>query len=106
MINNISFPTVISNILCEFFEVAIHNIIYIKRLYPDSAFLPKSKYGVIVHQCIHPDVKSYIFNALKAVKYHLEKNKLKQLCLVFQSGTHILERFVFDIVRVSFGVDR
>lgn len=39
-------------ILLELIEVSIHNILFIRNLYPSSIFCLKKKYGVPVHVSI------------------------------------------------------
>ncbi|KAL3282380.1 hypothetical protein HHI36_005565 [Cryptolaemus montrouzieri] len=90
----------LADTLGEFLEVAVHNILYSRKLYPDAIFVPKRKYGVVVHQSIHPDVNSYVSECLKATNYHLKKSQLKQFCVIIQNGEHIFEKFVFDVMKV------
>ncbi|KAK9869735.1 hypothetical protein WA026_003471 [Henosepilachna vigintioctopunctata] len=91
----------ISDVFCEFLEVAVHNILYTRKLYPETIFIPKRKYGVVVYQSIHPEVNSYICDCMKAVNYHLRKSQLKQFFIIIQSGDHIFEKIVFDIVKMN-----
>lgn len=97
--------TDVHNVLSEFLELAVHNILYQKKLYPDSIFVPKRKYGIVVHQCIHPDVNSYINNCLKAANYHLKKNQLKNFSVLFESDCKLVEKFVFEISSSGNGVE-
>ena len=41
-------PTVVADILCEFLEVAIHLILYVREVYPSGIFQKKKKYNVPV----------------------------------------------------------
>lgn len=47
IIVNSSFP-VVSDILCEFLEVAIHLILYVREVYPSGIFQKRKKYNVPV----------------------------------------------------------
>lgn len=87
-----------SDILCELIEVLIHNILYARKVYPDTIFSRRRKYGIPVFQCIQPDVNNYINEALKAVFFHTKKNQLKNIFLCFQSGGSVSEKYVFDVV--------
>ena len=40
--------TVVADILCEFLEVAIHLILYVREVYPSGIFQKKKKYNVPV----------------------------------------------------------
>ncbi|XP_031344727.1 mitotic spindle assembly checkpoint protein MAD2B-like [Photinus pyralis] len=93
---------IIVNILCEFCEVVIHNILYLRQLYPKQIFVKRKKYGVIVHRSVHPQLNEYITESLKAVKYHAKACSLRKLfvCIIGAEAT-IHERFVFDILSIQ-----
>ncbi|CAG9859575.1 unnamed protein product [Phyllotreta striolata] len=90
-----------SNILSEFIEVLIHNILYARKVYPDTIFSRRRKYGIPVFQCIQPDVNNYINEVLKAVTFHTRRNQLKKLFVCFHSGGALIEKYVFDIIDVK-----
>ncbi|XP_030746442.1 mitotic spindle assembly checkpoint protein MAD2B [Sitophilus oryzae] len=88
-------------VLCEFFEIAIHNILYARKLYPDAVFESRKKYGVVVYQAVHPGIQNYIQNCLKAVAFHCKKRQLQRLYVCFESDEIVRERFVFDVLGVT-----
>nr|CAI5836984.1 unnamed protein product [Callosobruchus analis] len=94
-----------TDILCEFFEVAIHNILYVRKLYPASIFTVKKKFGIPVYQCIHPQVNEYILNSLKAVSFHLKRNHLKQLFICIHKQNILFEKYVFEVLATKNVVD-
>lgn len=86
------------NLILEFLEVAIHCILYSRKLYPDGIFTLKKKYGVPIHVSMYPDLNDYIFESLKAVKDVLLKNELKQIDIYFYNRlAKPIERFIFKI---------
>lgn len=87
-----------ADILCEFFEVITHNILYIRELYPHQIFTKSKKYGAIVYQSAHPQINEYIAECLKAVHFHLKSNQLKTFCICIVLKNDILERYVFDVI--------
>lgn len=91
----------IVDVLCEFFEVAIHNILYVRKLYPESIFVRKRKYGVVVYQSIHPEVNEYITQCLRAAEFHAKAKQLRKLlfCVICE-GT-VTERYVFDVLQLQ-----
>ncbi|XP_050302060.1 mitotic spindle assembly checkpoint protein MAD2B [Anthonomus grandis grandis] len=93
------------DILTEFLEIAINNILYIRKLYPLSIFLPKKKYCVTVYQVVHPEVSQYIKDTLRAVRFHLQKNQLKKVFVCFEDQETIVDRFVIDVLVVQDLVD-
>ncbi|KAJ8974092.1 hypothetical protein NQ317_011611 [Molorchus minor] len=91
----------VANILCEFFEVVVHNILYARKLYPETIFAAKKKYGIAVYQSIHPDVNDYINQSLKAVNFHAKNNHLKRLYVCFHKSEKISEKYVFEVLNIS-----
>lgn len=51
----------------DFFEVALHSILFTRRVYPSALFDQQARWGVAAQRARHPDVQSYIDNALKHV---------------------------------------
>lgn len=45
---NIALFPVVADILCEFLEVAIHLILYVREVYPSGIFQKRKKYNVPV----------------------------------------------------------
>ncbi|KAG5897135.1 hypothetical protein JTB14_025088 [Gonioctena quinquepunctata] len=90
-----------ADILCEFFEVLVHNIVFLRKIYPETIFARKKKYGIPVHQCIHPDVNEYVNQCLQAVRFHSRKNQLTRLFVCFYKNEHICERYCFDILKLK-----
>ncbi|PSN52358.1 hypothetical protein C0J52_06715 [Blattella germanica] len=90
------------DILLEFLEVAIHNVLFIRNVYPAAIFVRRKKYGVPVQMSVHPYVNEYITECLKAVRELLKKNEVKKVTLTFSDRNKIpLERFVFDILDLN-----
>ncbi|XP_018562641.1 mitotic spindle assembly checkpoint protein MAD2B [Anoplophora glabripennis] len=90
----------VADILCEFFEVILHNVLYIRKLYPETIFVPKKKYGVVVYQSVHPDLNEYINQCLRAVAFHAKNNKLKRLFVCFHDDV-IFEKYVFEVLELT-----
>lgn len=42
------FPAVVADVLCEFLEVAVHLILYVREVYPVGIFQKRKKYNVPV----------------------------------------------------------
>lgn len=89
------------DILLEFLEVAIHSVLYSRKLYPDSIFVAKKKYGVAVFQAVHPDVAKYIQECLKAVAFHASKKQLKQVLVCFEADDIVTDRLVVDVLAIA-----
>lgn len=94
------FISVVADILCEFLEVAIHLILYVREVYPSGIFQKRKKYNVPVQVqrkwsnkknvwlfthynvflflCLfqmscHPELNQYIQDTLHCIKPLIEK---------------------------------
>lgn len=91
-----------SDILTEFLEVAVHNILYIRNIYPPSIFVRRKKYGVPVQMSIHPYLNEYITECLKTIRDLLQRNEVRKVTVTFFNETQrAIERFVFDILDLN-----
>jgi hypothetical protein len=91
-----------SDILIDFLEVAVHNILYVRNIYPESIFVRRKKYGVPVQMSTHPYLNEYITECLKTARELLKKNEVRKVTVVFFDEVHRpVERFVFDILDLS-----
>jgi mitotic spindle assembly checkpoint protein MAD2B len=91
----------ITDIFCEFIEVAVHNILYIRKQYPQTIFECKRKYGIAVYHSIHPDVNEYISNCINAINFHLQRNQLRTVALCFSSLGKIIEKYNFQVLNLN-----
>uniref|UniRef100_A0A8C4YVN7 Mitotic spindle assembly checkpoint protein MAD2B n=1 Tax=Gadus morhua TaxID=8049 RepID=A0A8C4YVN7_GADMO len=95
---DLNFGQVVADILCEFLEVAIHLILYVREVYPSGIFQKKKKYNVPVQMSCHPELNQYIQDTLQCVKPLIEKNDAEKVAVVIMDKEHHpVERFVFEI---------
>jgi mitotic spindle assembly checkpoint protein MAD2B len=88
--------------LVDFLEVAVHNVLYVRNIYPPSIFVRRKKYGVAVHMSTHPYLNEYITECLKTIKELLKKNEVRKITVTFFDETQVpVERFVFDILDLN-----
>lgn len=55
----------------SFLAVAVHGLLYSRRLYPRETFLSRRAFNVAVHQSRHPDVVKWVQDAVEAVRDEL-----------------------------------
>lgn len=53
---------------CDFLTVAIHTILFERKIYPEHSFIKARKYNFPVRQSRHPKVCSWIQDAVAAVE--------------------------------------
>ncbi|KAI7847473.1 DNA-binding protein [Circinella umbellata] len=87
------------NLLLDFIEVWIHQILYERELYPTAIFSLKKKYDVPVQMATHEGVASYISKFVESLQTLLISGNCKLISLKIMSpvNNRILERFVFEI---------
>ncbi|KAG9481899.1 hypothetical protein GDO78_010891, partial [Eleutherodactylus coqui] len=91
---------VVADILCEFLEVAVHLILYVREVYPIGIFQKRKKYNVPVQMSCHPELNRYIQDTLHCVKPLIEKNDVEKVVVVIlDKEHHPVERFVFEIAQ-------
>ena len=65
----------LKNILGEFIEVLIHQIIYLKRIYPDCIYDKRRKFNVPVFMSSQPWVNDYITGVVEDIKKNISDKK-------------------------------
>lgn len=82
----------------EFFIVAIHSILYIRRLYPQDTFRAAHQYGIVVYQSRHPKVCEYVEHMARSCMKFVKKGIVDKVSLVVISENGFpVERFAFDL---------
>ncbi|KAF8516747.1 DNA-binding protein [Hysterangium stoloniferum] len=77
--------------IVEFLEVAIHNILYVRQIYPPDLFSRRKKYDVPVWRSRHPELNAYISGAVKA-------GTVEKVVMVIKDPKDVpLERFIFSL---------
>ncbi|KAF8700874.1 hypothetical protein AX14_000641 [Amanita brunnescens Koide BX004] len=84
--------------IVEFIEVAIHNILYVRQVYPAELFVRRKKYNTLIFQSRHPALNEYISGAVKAVGEEIALGTVDKLVVVIKDKDQVaLERFIFSI---------
>jgi mitotic spindle assembly checkpoint protein MAD2B len=86
--------------LCIFFECAIHNILYIREVFPVGLFKKVKIYNVPVFKCRHPSVVVYIKNIMDSIRPLFVAELIDKLCLVIcrdGPSRKPLEQFTFSL---------
>uniref|UniRef100_A0A4W3HD42 Mitotic spindle assembly checkpoint protein MAD2B n=1 Tax=Callorhinchus milii TaxID=7868 RepID=A0A4W3HD42_CALMI len=95
---DLNFGQVVADVLCEFLEVAVHMILYVREVYPIGIFQKRKKYNVPVQMSCHPELNQYIQDTLHCIKPLIEKNEVDRVVvMILDKEHHPVERFVFEI---------
>ncbi|KHN93779.1 REV7-like protein [Metarhizium album ARSEF 1941] len=83
----------------NFLTVALHSILYHRKLYPEATFLTARAYNLPVHQSRHPGVCAWIRDAVAAVGAQVRVGSARQVSLVIHAPASfdVVERWIFDL---------
>ncbi|XP_076804543.1 mitotic spindle assembly checkpoint protein MAD2B-like [Clavelina lepadiformis] len=90
-----------SHVTCDFLEVAIHQILYYRKLYPRGVFSKRKKYEVPVFIAWHPGLRDYIKNVVKSLKPLVAENVIRRVVLNILTDDTPVEKFVFELNNVT-----
>jgi mitotic spindle assembly checkpoint protein MAD2B len=94
-----TFRTLIGH-FTDFLVVAIHTILYERKIYPQTSFLSARKYNFAVRQSRHPKVCEWINDAVAAVEGELLKGTVERVAVViYTKDLKPTERYIFDVSR-------
>lgn len=85
--------------LGSFLTVAIHSLLFHRRLYPPTSFLLARAYNLAVYQSRHPGVCAWVRDAVAAVAAQIRAGALRSLALVVHrpGDFAVAERWTFDL---------
>lgn len=84
---------------CSFLTVATHHLLFLRRIYPPVSFVSTRAYNFPVRQNRHPEVCTWINDAIAAIRDQLERNTVKNVavCIFECDNNEVLERWTFDL---------
>lgn len=88
--------------VASFLAVSIHQILYLRSIYPQYTFLPVRQFNHPVRQSRHPRVCTWISDACTAVESQLLKCTVAAVSVVILSvsSNRPLERYTFDMTQM------
>ncbi|KAL5003272.1 DNA-binding protein [Aspergillus recurvatus] len=83
----------------NFLTVSVHQILWLRSVYPRATFLPVRAYNYPVRQSRHPKVCDYINDASIAVGTEILKGTITAVSIILSSArtNQPLERYAFDL---------
>ncbi|KAJ5893747.1 hypothetical protein N7495_005438 [Penicillium taxi] len=83
----------------NFLTVSVHQILFLRSVYPRATFLPVRAYNYPVRQSRHPKVCDYINDASIAVGTEILKGTITAVSIIISSlrSNQPLERYAFDL---------
>ncbi|KAL2819094.1 DNA-binding protein [Aspergillus granulosus] len=83
----------------NFLTVTVHQILFLRSVYPRATFLPVRAYNYPVRQSRHPKVCDYINDASIAVGTEILKGTITAVSIIISSlrTNQPLERYAFDL---------
>lgn len=92
-----------TRIIIEFFEYCVNSILYQRGVYPEEDFSTVKKYDLTLMKTHDDELKSYIRKILGQVHKWMLGGKCNKLviCIVDKDEGEVVERWAFDIERIS-----
>ncbi|KAJ1984935.1 MAD2 mitotic arrest deficient-like 2 [Dimargaris cristalligena] len=85
-------------LLNDFVEALVHQVIYSRHIYPPTLFEKKNRYGIPVFMSRHPALNSYISHSIKDVDRLVKTGVLNKLfIMILDSNERTLERITLEI---------
>ncbi|KAH8696639.1 putative mitotic spindle checkpoint protein [Talaromyces proteolyticus] len=83
----------------NFLSVAMHQILWLRNVYPRATFLPVRAYNYPVRQSRHPKVCDYINDVAIAVESEILKGTITAVTVIISSvrTNQPMERYAFDL---------
>ncbi|KAM4054561.1 HORMA domain-containing protein [Hirsutella rhossiliensis] len=83
----------------SFLTIAIHSLLFHRRLYPPATFLLARAYNLPVHQSRHPAVCAWVRDAVAAVALQIRAAAARRVALAVHDPATlaVVERWVFDL---------
>ena len=84
----------------DFLTLALHSLLYHRRLYPPHTFLAVRAFNIAAHQSRHPGVCAWVGDAVAAVTAQLRRGAVERAALAVHGPgqkLEVLERWVFDV---------
>jgi mitotic spindle assembly checkpoint protein MAD2B len=97
MAEQLDFSDAYNDVMLEFLEVAIHQVLFVRRVYPPGFFDKRQKYGIIVQMCNQKLLNDYIKNVLDGIGVLLRKDAVQKVELLILEQKKPVESFVFAV---------
>ncbi|XP_065842383.1 mitotic spindle assembly checkpoint protein MAD2B-like isoform X2 [Oscarella lobularis] len=85
------------SVLGEFLEVAIHQILYLRNIYPSGLFKKRQVYQIPVQMSVHPELNQYIVQTVASIKDLYKKDQIERVDVIIrdESGA-VIEKFLIS----------
>ncbi|KAG0581637.1 hypothetical protein KC19_4G267700, partial [Ceratodon purpureus] len=88
----------VAELVCEFLEVCIHQLLCIRELYPPAIFERRRHFNVPVQWVRHPDLREYIHSAVTNLQPWIQQGAVEKIAVLFADGNQIpVEKFIFKL---------
>ena len=88
---------ILQEILIEFIEVWLHNVIYRSNLYPSQIFRSRYKYNISVKQSTFPPLNNYIRTLVLSLQPQLRQQAIHSVTVNISLELEIQESFTLTI---------
>ncbi|XP_024372420.1 DNA polymerase zeta processivity subunit-like isoform X2 [Physcomitrium patens] len=87
----------VGELVCEFLEVCIHQLLCVRELYPQEIFERRRYINTPVQWARHPDLREYIHSAVTNLQPWVQQGVVDKVTLLVMNKNRTLEeKFVFS----------
>ncbi|KAJ7548135.1 hypothetical protein O6H91_08G119700 [Diphasiastrum complanatum] len=88
----------ITDLVCEFLEVAIHLVLSVRGLYPAEFFERRRHFNVPVQWARHPELREYVHSAVTNLHSWIQQGIVEKVAIVILDNARApQERFIFKL---------
>jgi hypothetical protein len=88
----------LSNIVLNFLEVFVHQVLFARHIYPEAIFERRREYGVPVWMSRHPLLNAQILELLQSLEPCLIANECESVAVLLKGPDQlVIEKYVVDI---------
>ena len=104
MNQNFSSDQFYKQVFVEFVEVLIHQIIFFRKIYPDSIYVTRKRFNIPLKMSEHPWVNNYIQTVLETLSKHLSSESVDfdSVDVVIAKSSQIVEKFKLEFAKLTF----
>jgi len=91
-------------IFCEFLEVIINQVLFLRDVYPKNIFTDRKRFGIPVKMSSQPWLNNYVTDTLHNLSTVLQNNgaDIESVVIVVAEQTRPVEKYVVEIEKCSF----
>jgi hypothetical protein len=97
ILSDFKMADVTADLLSEFLEISVQQILVSRKLYPPQLFVKCRKYGLPLFQSKHSALSHYLSDLMESVRAFIRRGSLDKFVLSLLLNNQVAERFTFEV---------